>query len=418
MIRAPVHQVRHRIRHEIHWRWVTACVLAYLATLAAAIAATVIFELPLTSSGGFLVFPSAWGFFLVALMYAVPLALALVAATLRRPFWPNFLAVVGVVFVLHVLHGGAATALRGLRALDWKADVAATEAADWTIKRIDVVNEDDDGDGLVDRVALNLRIDPRSLPAGDYALRVGLRPAGMQGVSGAPTAGGGREFTLGDDAAPFDLVLALSPKRVAAVAAANETSLRFDLTRWMTVPADTEALLQVCAWAALFCPTRLSGYDPVIRQTAIQLPSLATRRTLDLPPERVQRDQVVFQRYLGDRGRDDDGDGRFDALVIAMELDSIWDGPIYAQAYLDVAQRFLPTFESRMGRGVVEFEYAIDGATLSRLGRDGPYRVTDLYLLNNTPLCPQVQCPNDNRPMFSLRLPNYTTGFYRAADFE
>jgi len=403
---------------RIHWRWVAGFVIAYLAALAAAVAATVVFDLPLTSSGGFFVFPSAWGLFLVALMYAVPLALALVAGTLKRPFWPNGLAVVGIVFVLHALYGGATTALRGLKALAWEAEIAVTERAEWDIEKIDVATEDDDGDGLVDRVTMTLRVDPGSLPAGDYSLRVGLSPEGTQGASGAPTAGAGRDFTVADDAGGFDIELALSPKRVAAVAAEGETLLRFDLDRWMSVPPATEALLQFCAWAALFCPTALSGYDPAIQQRAIQLPALAAKLRIDLPPDRLQRDQVVFQRYLGDRGRDVDGDGLYDALVITMELDSIWQGPVFLQAYLDAAQRFLPTFESRLERGVVTFDYLIDGKTLARLGRDGPFQVTDFYLLNNTPHCPNVQCPNDNQPMFSLRLPSYTTGSYRAADFE
>jgi|GEM_PF-2292821 len=409
------------LRSKVHWRWVGGAVLLYLAALATAVAATVALDLPLTSSGGFLVFPSAWGLFLIALMYAVPLVLALVVGTLRRPFWANCLAVVGVVLGLQVLYGGATLGLREIRARAWAAEIAATERAHWGIEMIDVATGDDNGDGLVDRVTLTLRVDPGSLPAGNYSLRVGLRPEGTQGVAAAPTAAGGRDFTLAGGAERFEIALPLSPKRVAAVAAGGaggETALRFDLDRWMTVPKGTETLLQFCAWAALFCPTSLSGNDPVIQQRAIQLPVLAATLQIDLPPERLQRDQVVFRRYLGDHGRDADGDGRFDALVIAVELDSIWEGPLFTQAYLDAAQRFLPTFESRTARGIVTFEYVIDGETLARLGRDGPYRVTDFYLLNNTPLCPQVQCPNDNKPMFSLRLPDYTTGDYRAAEFE
>jgi len=405
------------LRSKIHWRWVAGAVVAYIAALAAAIVATIVFDLPFTS-GEFFVFPSAWGLFLVALMYVAPLVLALVVGTLRRPFWPNVLAVAGVVLALQVFYGGGTLALRGLQVQAWNAEVAATERAEWRIEKIDVATEDDNGDNLVDRVTMTLRVDPGSLPAGNYSLRVGLRPDGTQGVPDAPTAGAGREFTIADGATSFDVVLALSPERVAAVAAEGETALRFDLDRWMNVPPATEALLRFCAWAALFCPTRLSGYDPVIQQTAIQLPVLTAKLRIDLPPDRLQRDQVVFLRQLGDHGRDDDGDGRFDALVISVELDSIWEGPIYAQAYLDAAQRFLPTFESRLARGLVTFEYVIDGAALARLGRDGPYQVTDFYLLNNTPYCPNVQCPNDNQPMFSLRLPDYTTGAYRAADFE
>lgn len=402
----------------VQWRWVVGGLLAYVALLAAAAVATLVFRLPLASGGGFLVLPSAWGLFLIALMYGGPLILALVTATLKRPFWPHFLVVVGLAVALQVLYGGAALALRGLAAQDWTAEIAATERAAWGIDEIAVATEDENDDGLVERVTLTLRLDPMSLPAGDYALRAALRPASTAGLSGAPTAAAGRDLALAGDATPFEVTLALSPKRVAAVAAEGETALRVDLDRWMTVPPATERLLQVCAWAALFCPTRISGYDPVIQRHVVQLPVRTARLRIDLPPERVRRDQVTFRRFLGDRGRDSDGDGRYDALVIAVELESLYQGPLYAQAYLDAAQRSLPTFESRIARGRVAFEYVVDGATLARLARDGPYRLTDFYLMNNTPVCPQVQCPNDNKPMFSLRLPSYTTGAYRAADFE
>ncbi len=41
-----------------------------------------------------------------------------------------------------------------------------------------------------------------------------------------------------------------------------------------------------------------------------------------------------------------------------------------------------------------------------------------MYLLNNSPYCPGGVCAAPNLPKFSVTLGRYTTGPYRAAQFE
>ena len=141
------------------------------------------------------------------------------------------------------------------------------------------------------------------------------------------------------------------------------------------------------------------------------------------PRDKIQRPQVIFRDYLGDHGRDLDGDGLFDELVISMALDSIYEGPVYFQAFIDYAslsgaRKLLPTFESKLEKGSVNLDYVINGEQLRRLGGNGPYTLKTFIMMNNTPYCPQVQCPNKNKPIFTVYLSPYTTGSYRAEQFE
>jgi hypothetical protein len=41
-----------------------------------------------------------------------------------------------------------------------------------------------------------------------------------------------------------------------------------------------------------------------------------------------------------------------------------------------------------------------------------------MILMNNSPYCPGGVCPPPNLPKFSVYLDGYTTGPYRAAQFE
>ena len=101
-----------------------------------------------------------------------------------------------------------------------------------------------------------------------------------------------------------------------------------------------------------------------------------------------------------------------------MELDSIYQGPLYVQAQIEGVASGHVQQTSVIGKGITRFDVTIDGDRLRELGRDGPYTLGAFALLNNDPYCPGGTCVIENRPVFTVYLDGYTTKAYRAAQFE
>jgi hypothetical protein len=178
------------------------------------------------------------------------------------------------------------------------------------------------------------------------------------------------------------------------------------------------AVLRYCAWAAFFCPTARDGSDTSIYEDIKEVNLLKSVERIRVPVERIQRKQVTFLRFLGDEGRDEDGDGRYEAIVVTLEVDSIYAGPIYLQAHLMDAPQPSLSHATRLGKGVGPLEFLVPGERLKEMERDGPYRLKAFVFLNNDPYCPGGKCTTANRPPFTVYLPEYETEAYRLDRFE
>ncbi len=351
---------------------------------------------------------------LAATYYAVPFAAAAVVGYLRRPFLANFVAVVVAIFVLHAVYGAATSGIRQTYLDARGADIARGQAAVPGIAEFGHRFVDDDDDGLVNRIVVAGRLDADDLPAGDYQMFARFLQQGQPGPGL-----GHEEFTLAEDG-PRMVALAfdVDARHLSEAAKAGPLTVDVLLNRRLTLGPDGRRILALCRWAAFFCPTSLRGYDPVLYDDIVEIARFDAVDTIALAPETIQRKQLVFLRFLGDRGHDSDGDGLFDALVISLELDSIYSGPIYFQAQLvGVA---IGVFEqtTSIGEGIVRLDFVIDGKRLRELAADGPYTLRPFALFNNTSYCPGGTCVNENQPMFTLYLGPYTTKAYRAAQFE
>ena len=402
----------------VSWRALALTTALYFAVLIALIAVTLAFDVKLTIGEGWGQMPSAWWMLLAATYYAVPFAVAAVVGYLRRPFLANFVAAVVAIFVLHAVYGAATSGIRQAYLDAWRAEIGRGQAAVPAIADFGHRLIDDDDDGLVNRIVVAGRLDADDLPAGDYQMFAQFSQQGQPG-SGLYD----EEFTLAEDG-PRMVALALDvdARHLSEAAKAGPLTVDVLLNRRLTLGPGGQRILALCRWAAFFCPTSLRGYDPDIYEDTVEIARFHGVDTVALAPETVQRKQLVFLRFLGDRGRDNDGDGLFDALVISLEFDSIYSGPIYFQARIvGVANSWLEQTTS-IGEGIVRLDFVIDGKRLRELAADGPYTLRPFVLANNTPYCPGGTCVNENQPMFSLRLgpylTPYTTGPYRAAQFE
>ena len=165
-------------------------------------------------------------------------------------------------------------------------------------------------------------------------------------------------------------------------------------------------------------PSSRGGSDPAIHEEILTLRRFENLGEVALAPAKIQRKHVIFKGFAGDFGRDLDGNGLFDELVVVLEVDTIHDGPIFFQAEVRAPFRALLHHETRSTKGAARLEFVIDGTAIKRTGRDGPYQLGGMYLLNNSPYCPGGVCAAPNLPKFSVALGRYTTKPYRAEQFE
>jgi hypothetical protein len=390
----------------------------YLAALLGLVAVTLAFEIPLAEGEGFLVFPSPWSLLLGFAYYLAPPLIALGFGWRLRPFARHAL---GLYLAILLVQGGyslVVTLLHADLAADWEADRRASSAAIHELAEAGHQLHDDDGDGLIDRVALDGRVRTLGLPPGDYRIAAILTeaPPGRQRRSAGPM-----KFPRGSGASgPLDLAFAfdLRAPGLGELAAAGPMTLHVEVTKSRRPDGHARTILRLCAWAPFACPTSRAGLDGAIHDEILTLRRFENLGEVALAPAEIQRKHVIFKGFAGDFGRDLDGNGSFDELVVALEVDSIHDGPIFFQAEIRAPFQALLHHETRSTKGATRLELVIDGTAIARAGRDGPYELGGMVLMNNSPYCPGGVCPPPNLPKFSVTLGSYTTGPYRAAQFE
>ena len=390
----------------------------YLVAQVALVAITLIFEIPLSEGEGFLVFPSLWSLLILFAYYLAPPLIALGFGWRVRPFARHALA---LWFAILLVQGGYSLAVTMVHArliAEWDADRQASAAAIHDVAEAGHQFRDDDGDGLIDRVALDGRVRTQGLPPGDYGVAAILteappgqrrRTAGPMNFPRSSTASG-----------PLDLAFAfdLGAPGLGELAAAGPMTLHVEVTKSRR-PDDTErTVLMLCAWAPFVCPTSHNGRDASIHDEVLTLRRFENLSEVALAPGKIQRKHIIFKGFAGDFGRDLDGNGLFDELVVTLDVDSIHDGPIFFQAEMRAPFRALLHHATRSAEGAEHLEFVIDGTALRRSGRDGPYELGAMTLMNNSPYCPGGVCPPPNLPKFSVYLDSYTTGPYHVEQFE
>jgi hypothetical protein len=216
----------------------------------------------------------------------------------------------------------------------------------------------------------------------------------------------------------FAFAFDVDAARLGELAAAGPMTLQIEVAKSRAPGAYATAVLRLCAWAPFACPTSRRGGDLDIHDEILTLRRFEGLDKVALGPAEFQARQVIFKGFAGDFGRDLDGNGRFDELVITLEIDSFYNGPIFFQAEIRAPFQALLYHETRSTKGVQRLEFVIDGTAIQRVGRDGPFELGGMILMNNSPYCPGGICPPPNSPKFSVTLGSYTTAPYRAEQFE
>jgi hypothetical protein len=207
-------------------------------------------------------------------------------------------------------------------------------------------------------------------------------------------------------------------------------------------PANTPTPTPTAAQASGFGTGSWPDYTPTPTATAIKEPAFVpasqntdtarpasvslTTATIPYLPVILKEAQQVVQlgRVTADYGVDLDGDGRFDQLVIEVEVNATRPGDYTIGGLIDsdkfdnysrikgIAQA-LRSVHLEAGAQTVQLTF--DGRTISQAEVDGPYQVTYVWISD---------LPLDTDPI-ELQLsrldsidPAYTTAAYRVSDFE
>lgn len=390
--------------------------ILYVLGLTGLAGATMVFKIPLSEGEGFLRFPSAWALVLDFAYYGLPPLAAVAFGLLRRPFAKNALTLLLIIFVVQGVYSVAATTLHIALARKLSSDTTASMAAIGNLVGFKRDLIDGNGDGLVDRVVLEGGIEATALPRGDYTVTavVWQSPPGRQ-----QRVAGQVDFSFASkESGLLDFVIEFDPRSIQDLASGGPLEIGVDVTKTRRFGHYARTIVAICAWSPFACPMPRVAWNRVTENELIELRRFRDVGQVELAAPQIQREQLVVQGFAGDFGRDLDGDGGFDELVVEILVDSIYRGPVYFQAEMQTPFRAVLQHESRVAEGPGRLEFVIDGTQISRSGLDGPYQIGAFVLMNNSPVCPGGVCATPNQPPFTVYLDSYTTAPYRAREFE
>ena len=276
--------------------------------------------------------------------------------------------------------------------------------------------KDENGDGLTDRIALFGHWDLKTDSPGTYLAYIYLVQNNRMVAGGFI---GQQKLEAKDRGAHgFDFAFSLNPVSIKEALSHGTVEVNLDLKKDLPVSAAGKSIIAFCRWAPFMDLTRLGGEDPDIYDTFVTIASLRRIDAIALDPSFIQRDQVLFVRYINDVPRDLDGNGLYDELLVTLLVDSVYEGPIYYSLEEERHPEIFFQNKSSIAKGNQVVHLVIDGTDLKKLGMDGPYKFTNVYILNNDPYCPGGKCDLKNLPIFTLYLPNYVTQKYDLKQFE
>ncbi len=388
----------------------------YFASLVVLIFLTVVCKFKLYSRMEWFGFPTAWGWLLMAWFYVVPFIFGAGGGFLLKPFIRNFVVITALIFSFHSVYTFFAFSLRSGYLMTLEAEAQASRRSELSLKSLTHKYQDENGDGLVDRVAMvghwELKTDsPGGYLAALYLVQNNRLVAG--GSIGQQKLDMEAQGTRG-----FDFAFSINPVNIKDALSSGPVEVHLDLKKSIPVSGAGKSILAFCRWAPFLDRTGFEGEDPEIYQTLLSIVNFHRIDVLVLDPAEIQRDQVIFVRYINDVARDLDGNGLYDELLVSLLVDSIYSGPIYYSLQEESHPEIFFQNKTSIAKGADVIHLVIDGTDLKKLGKDGPYRLTNVNVLNNDPYCPSGKCDLKNLPVFTLYLPKYVTQAYELNKFE
>jgi len=347
--------------------------------------------------------------------YGLPLFFAALFGLVVKPFWCNFRNLLVFILFVQVLYSFGAFLYR-LEYLQQRADqLYSTRQAKVRVFGAKHLLQDNNQDGAIDNVQFSASMDVEALTLGSYEIYAQITQKGMTFPDGIM---GKIPLVL---AVPMAQPIRINFQKDPRIFEPYYDSGPFDINVGVRkfIPVDPQGLKvqSITRWSPFIRTTRWDGSDPDIGE---HTEDIANARVVDrfmIMPLKLNPAQMVLTEGIMDYGRDDDGDGLFEAIVLVLPLFSEYEGPVYVQALLAGAKEVFMV-EKQVVVGENALEVPIDVDFLKKLGTDGPYELMDFQIYNKNPECTSGECLKKIKPFFTLHLDNYVTSPYKLDQFR
>lgn len=404
-----------RLRSSSYVLLIFRVLVVYVFALVMLVVLTAHFNIPLYAGSGEDRFPSAWLWLLMFSYYAMPVILAALFAWNFRPFWRNFRNLLVTILVVQLVYSLFAFAVRYQYLEKWKQGIHESRISRLDVNWFKHRFFDTDKDGLIDLVKFESRVDSRYLPPGEYFLRAAVAQKEKE-LSGGDL--GVFRFRVRPEAREFAYPkYQFDPQPLMPHYESGPFDVNVRLLKVVIRDREAERVLTLTRWAPFVRYTTWDGRDPQISENVIPVEKKERVDSFYIMPLDPPQNQVDFGGFVGDVGRDVDGDGRFDQLVITMKVYSRFEGPVFIQALVE-NQGTPIVYENYLTLGDNLLEYAVDKKYVLGLGQDGPFKFYDFQFFNRNPECSEDSCPKRIKPFFKVHLENYLTRPYPRNQFQ
>ncbi|MCK5581467.1 MAG: hypothetical protein KAJ18_09375 [Candidatus Omnitrophica bacterium] len=356
-----------------------------------------------------------WHVLLMFLYYVVPFILAIVFGFVCRPFWKNVRNFIVAVLVVHGSYSFCVFAYRYSYLQELEELEYQRQMAELGIVSVSHKIQDSDQDGRVDGVDFYVQFDMSKYPTGDYVVYATLtqnrNPLPDNRISAY-------KFTNSDNTSKrYRIQFHVDPQKYEPYYARGAFEFNLGVQGIKEVDAEGRQVLAFARWAPFFSSTSWYGQDPEIRGGVIDLDGVACIDEFSIMPIRMQTNEVVFSEFVDDFGRDTNGDGKYDELVVAFNVESKYVGQVFIQTLVEgSADLIVIEKELKKGKNLVEIKVPVE--YLYKLGEDGPYTFLGFQVSNQPFECEGAECFKSIKKPFAVYFNGYITKDYALMDFN
>ncbi|MCR4336739.1 MAG: hypothetical protein NUV91_02895 [Candidatus Omnitrophica bacterium] len=387
-------------------------VAIYFLCLAGAAYLVVHFQTPLYDSSGH---PTLLIYIFEAYYYVIPLILALLFGFLFRPFWENSRNLLFIIVSFHLFYSATVIMYRSPHVDARYEELHRSRLAMLQVREVKHLLFDEDKDGFIERVAFRALVDVSEFPRGKYTIYMTLAQRGQPLPDGEI---GFYEFEIAPDTQKlFYVKFATDPQKFADYFERGDLEVNLGIEKTLTITEKAAQVLKFSRWTWFPRLTRWDGQDLDLNEGYVELDLAEKAHTFYILPIKLRRPEIYFKKYVDDFPVDQNGNGKWDQLVIVFEVDSKYEGRIFIQA--KVAGAPYPLYdEANVVVGINRIEYKIDSASLKEFGFEGPYELVEFQLFNEDPECKEKDCPVQIKVPFAVYFDNYKTYSYMLDQFE
>lgn len=346
--------------------------------------------------------------------YGLPVFLAVIFGLAIKPFWRNFRnLLVGIIF-LQILYSFFSVIYRTNYLAKRTAEIHVSRKADVRLMSAGNTVVDRNKDGRIDNILFSAKLDVEDLPPGKYKIWSEITQNGQEFPDGVM----GNVYAHITPNVPWIKVNYMQDPRVFEPYYANGPfEINIKVAQVLPLLKDGRKVLAVTRWAPYFRTTSWSGQDPEISEHILDISQLKAVDRFSIMPLKIDRPPIKGTQIVQDYGRDDNGNGRFETIVLVLSVESTYEGPVFFQALIE-GSKDLVMVERDLARGNNQVEIPISAKLFSQAGINGPYELTDIRIYSRDPECTTGECAKRIKPFFTLPLENYLTQSYRLNQLE